>query len=103
MVRVVTVLFCLALPGWSETQVAKNVILFIGDAAGIPTLSAASLHEYGAPQKLFLQSTPHAGLMDTSAASDWVTDSAAAMTAIVTRCKTQNGVISQSDSAVRGK
>jgi alkaline phosphatase len=42
-------------------------------------------------------------LMDTSTASNWVTDSAAGMTAIVTGRKTHNGVLSQSDSAVRGQ
>ncbi len=82
---------------------AKNVILFIGDAGGIPTLNAASLYRYGQPQKLFLQSFSQIGLMDTSAADTWVTDSAAGMTAIVTGQKTNNGVLSQSASAVRGK
>jgi len=82
---------------------AKNVILFIGDAGGIPTLNAASLYGYGQPQKLFIQSMPHFALMDTSAADVWVTDSAAGMTAIVTGQKTNNGVLSQSASAVRGK
>jgi alkaline phosphatase len=82
---------------------AKNVILFIGDAGGIPTLNAASLHAHDAPQKLFIQSMPNVALMDTSAANAWVTDSAAGMTAIVTGRKTNNGVISQSEAAVRGK
>jgi alkaline phosphatase len=82
---------------------AKNVILFLGDAGGIPTLSAASLHGYGEPRRLFIQSMPHIGLAETSAASQWVTDSAAAMTAIVTGHKTHNGVIAQSSTAVRGK
>ena len=31
---------------------AKNVILFIGDAGGIPTLNAASLHGYGQPHSV---------------------------------------------------
>ncbi len=82
---------------------AKNVILFIGDAGGIPTLNAASLYRYGQPQKLFIQSMPHIALMDTSAADVWVTDSAAGMTAIVTGQKTNNGVLSQSATAIRGK
>jgi alkaline phosphatase len=82
---------------------AKSVILFLADAGGLPTLSAASLLGYGAPQKLFVQSWPHVGLMDTSAASEWVTDSAAGMTAIVTGRKTHNGVISQGPDAVYGK
>jgi alkaline phosphatase len=84
-------------------QVAKNVILFIGDAGGIPTLHAASLYKYDHPQKLYIQSMPHFALSDTSAADAWVTDSAAGMTAIVTGQKTNNGVISMSAATVRGK
>ncbi|HEY8551238.1 MAG TPA: alkaline phosphatase [Vicinamibacterales bacterium] len=82
---------------------AKNVILFLADAGGTSTIAAASLHGHGAPQKLFIQRMPHIGLSDTSSAGHIVTDSAAGMTAIVTGYKTQNGVISQSASAVRGK
>lgn len=82
---------------------AKNVILFLGDAGGIPTLHATSIYKYNHPQKLFIQSMPHIALMDTSAADSWVTDSAAGMSAIVTGQKTNNGVISQAADAVRGK
>lgn len=82
---------------------AKNVIVFLADAGGIPTLNAASAHGYGAPQKLYVQSWPHIGLSDTSTASEWVTDSAAGMTAIVTGRKTNNGVLSQAADSVRGK
>ncbi len=81
---------------------ARNVILFLGDAGGIPVLNAAAACQ-GAPQSLFIQKMPHIGLSDTSSASSWVTDSAAGMTAIVTGEKTHNGVISQSDAAVRGR
>lgn len=90
-------------PALTTAQTAKNVILFLGDAAGIPTLHGASVHGYGEPQELFVFRMPHLALMETSAASGWVTDSAAGMTAIVTGHKTHNGVISQSDSAVRRK
>lgn len=83
-------------------QHAKNVIVFLADAAGIPTLNAASALGYGAPQKLFVQSWPHMGLSDTSTASEWVTDSAAGMTAIVTGKRTHNGVLSEDASSVRG-
>jgi alkaline phosphatase len=82
---------------------AKNVILFIADAGGIPTIHAASLHGYGAPRKLFVQRMPHIGLSETSAIPHFVTDSAAGMTAIVTGEKTRNGVLAQSASGVRGK
>ena len=84
-------------------QHARNVILFLADAGGIPTLNAASALGYGAPQKLYVQSWPHMGLSDTSTASEWVTDSAAGMTAIVTGQKTHNGVLSQQADSIRGK
>jgi alkaline phosphatase len=82
---------------------AKNVILFLADAGGLSTVAAASLHGYGAPRRLYVQRMPHIGLSDTTTASQIVTDSAAGMTAIVTGEKTQNGVISQSATAVRKK
>src|SRR5215470_201105 len=91
-------------PGHAQTRKkAKNVILFLADAGGIPTLNAASAMEYGEPQKLFIQSWKNIGLSDTSTASQWVTDSAAGMTAIVTGRKTHNGVLSQGPDAERGK
>lgn len=87
----------------AEAKRARNVILFIADAGGIPTLNAASLYGYQAPLKLHVQGWPHVGLSDTSPARGFVTDSANGMTAIVTGQKTHNGVISQGPEAVRGK
>jgi alkaline phosphatase len=87
----------------SKPKKARNIILFLADAGGIPALNAASLHGYGAPLKLHVQGWPHLGLSDTSPARGFVTDSANGMTAIVTGQKTQNGVISQGPEAVRGK
>jgi len=86
----------------ADDRRARNVILFLGDAGGLPVLSAAAAYK-GKAQSLFIQQMPHIGLMDTTTATGWVTDSAAGMTAIVTGQKTQSGVISQSDSAVKGK
>ncbi len=82
---------------------AKNVVLFLADAGGISTIAAASLHAHGAQGKLYIQRMPHLALSETSSASQAVTDSAAGMTAIVTGHRTHNGVISQSDTTVRGK
>lgn len=82
---------------------AKNVIVFLADGAGLATVSAASIYGYGEPLSLYVQRMPHTGLSDTSTASQWVSDSAAGMTAIVTGHKTHNGVISQSADAVRGE
>ena len=81
---------------------ARNVILFIADAGGIPTIHAASLHGYSAARRLFIQRMPNIALSDTSSASGYVTDSAAGMTAIVTGHRTNNGVIAQSASGQRG-
>ncbi len=100
----VALLLCLPLAAAPKPgKRARNVILLLADAGGIPTLNAASLHGYGDAQKLFVQSWPHLALSDTSTASNWVTDSAAGMTAIVTGVKTHNGVISQGPDTVRGK
>ena len=82
---------------------ARNVILFVADAGGIPTLNAASLHGYQAPLKLHIQGWPHVGLSDTSTVRGSVPDSASSMTAMITGQKTHNGVISQGPEAVRGK
>jgi alkaline phosphatase len=82
---------------------ARNVILFLADAGGLPTLAAASLYGYGAPRKLFVDGMPHIGLSDTSSAAEIVTDSAAGMTAIVTGVRTRNGMLSELPGAASGK
>lgn len=87
----------------SAQERARNVVLFLADAGGVPTIGAASLHGYGAPRQLFVQHMPHIALSDTTTASELVSDSAAGMTAIVTGQKTHNGVLAQSALAVRGK
>ena len=95
---------CLAGPATAAAgpKRARNVILFLADAGGIPTINAASLYGYQKPLKLHIQSWPHVGLSDTSPARGFVSDSASGMTAIVTGTKTHNGVISQGPEAVRG-
>ncbi len=103
MRNLVAIIVLLFVTGCGGNDRARNVILFIGDAGGIPTLHAASIHGHRNPQALYIQQMPHIGLSDTSAVDRWVTDSAAGMTAIVTGEKTKNGVISQSADAVRGK
>ena len=102
MKRTVTLLLfvCALLP--AAERRAKNVILFLGDAGGLATLNAASAYGHGEPQKLFIQSMPHIALSDTTPEGNWVSDSAAGMTAIVTGQKTRNGVISQGPDVVRG-
>lgn len=103
MRRFCLLLLCAATAVSAGERKARNIILFLGDAAGIPTLNAASIAVSGQPQKLFIQHMPYIALSDTSAANTWVTDSAAGMTAIVTGQKTNNGVLSQTSSGVRGQ
>lgn len=81
---------------------AKNIILFLADAAGVSTLNGASLLAYGEPLKLHIQQWPNLGLSETSPVDQFVSDSANGMSSIMTGVKTRNGVISQSPSAVRG-
>jgi alkaline phosphatase len=73
---------------------ARNVIILLGDAGGLPTLNAAGILAHDRPQALFLHSMPNIALSDTSALDQWVTDSAAGMTAIVAGHKTNNGMVS---------
>ena len=82
---------------------AKNIILFLADAGGVPTISAASLLGYGEPMRLHVQQWPHLGLSETSPVDEFVSDSANGMSAIITGVKTRNGVISQGPDAVRGQ
>ncbi|MFC4256583.1 alkaline phosphatase [Altererythrobacter xixiisoli] len=82
---------------------ARNVILFLADAAGVSTINAASLLGYGEPLKLHIQQWPHLGLSETSPVDKFVSDSANGMSSIVTGVKTRNGVISQNADAVRGQ
>ena len=101
----VSVLALSAIPSTAHAapKRARNVILFLADAGGIPTLNAASLYGYKAPLSLHVQSWPHVGLSDTTPVGGFVSDSANGMTAIMTGHKTHNGVISQGPDAVRGK
>lgn len=78
----------------TQAQEARNIILFVGDAGGVPTLSAAGIMAHDRPLSLFIQSMPHVGLSETSALNNWVTDSAAGMTAIMTGRKTDSGMVS---------
>lgn len=68
----------------------KNVIYFIGDGMGFNHVYLASLLE-GKP--LNMMKAQHVGIVKTFSANTWVTDSAAAGTALATGFKTNNGMI----------
>ncbi len=87
-------------PAWSQ---AHNVVLFIGDGAGVSSLNAASISGYGEPRALYIQKMPHLALADTSTSKEWVTDAAASATAWATGHKGRNGVMSMSPDAERDK
>jgi alkaline phosphatase len=73
---------------------ARNAVLFIGDAGGLPTLHAAGIYAHDRPHSLFIHQMPHLALSDASSLDGWVSDSAAGMTAIVAGHKTNNGMVS---------
>ena len=93
----------IAAPALAEAPKAKNVIVFLADAGGVPSVNAASLLGYGQPLKLHVQQWPNLGLSDTTPVDQFVSDSANGMSAIMTGVKTHNGVISQGPDGVRGK
>lgn len=101
--KLMTLTFALTLSVSSLAQAtgAKNVIVFMGDGTGVSSLNAASIYGYDRPQALYIQSFPGIALADTSTATQWVTDGGAGATAIATGVKTNNGVLSQSSSAVK--
>ncbi|MEL7163026.1 MAG: alkaline phosphatase, partial [Bacteroidota bacterium] len=68
----------------------RNIILMIGDGNGLAQISAALLANRG---QLSLAKIKHVGLVNTAAADDAVTDSAAAGTAMATGVKTDNRAI----------
>jgi alkaline phosphatase len=101
--KLTTLTFALILSASCLAQAtrAKNVIIFMGDGTGVSSLNAASINGYDKPQALYIQSFPGIALADTSTATQWVTDGGAGATAIATGVKTNNGVLSQSSSAVK--
>ncbi len=74
----------------SAEATPKNIIYLIGDGMGVGHITAAAT-VHGAP--LAMEQCSIAGLAKTSAANAFVTDSAAAGTALATGYKTNNGVL----------
>lgn len=93
----------IAASSFAQPARAKNVIIFMGDGTGVSSLNAASIYGYDKPQALYIQSFPGVALADTSTATQWVTDGGAGATAIATGVKTNNGVLSQSSSAIKNQ
>lgn len=84
----------------AESAKPKNVILFIGDGMGHSQVEAAVATKYGAhldekgnPPKLTFEAFPVFGYLTTFSHNSYVTDSAAAGTALATGQKTKNGML----------
>lgn len=77
LVKITLCVLMTALGARTETK-ATNVILFLADGASLATVSGARIYGHGRPLALYVQNMPHTGLSETSTASQWVSDSAAA-------------------------
>jgi alkaline phosphatase len=77
-----------------KTSQVKNVILFIGDGMGLGPIALARMTAAGPDGKLYMERMPVTGFVRTHSADAFVTDSAAAATALATGMKTNNGMVS---------
>lgn len=74
-------------------NVAKNVIMFLGDGMSIPTLTAARVYLGGEEQQLSFEKFPYVGLSKTYCANTQVADSACTATAYLGGVKANYGTI----------
>lgn len=85
---------------------AKNVILFIGDGMGIPSLTAGRIFEAqqkgesGEENRLSFEEFPFSALSKTYSANQQTSDSASTMSAIVTGVKTNGATLSVNQNIV---
>jgi len=95
---------------------AKSVIFLIGDGMGYDQVTAARWEKAGGDQpnyqptldnyqntSLYMDDMEYAGHMSTHSLNSWITDSAAAGTALATGHKTYNGVISVANITAHGE
>ncbi|XP_055846255.1 membrane-bound alkaline phosphatase-like [Episyrphus balteatus] len=76
-----------------NTNVAKNVILFLGDGMGLTTIAAARVSAGGEEQKLSFEKFPYTGLSKTYSVDRIVPDSANTATAYLCGIKANYGTI----------
>ncbi|XP_014273669.1 alkaline phosphatase [Halyomorpha halys] len=76
-----------------NTNVAKNVIIFIGDGMGPNTVTAARIYSEGETGYLAWEKFPHLGAIKTYAANKQVPDSANTATALYTGIKVNRGTL----------
>ncbi|MDI6759431.1 MAG: alkaline phosphatase [Candidatus Brocadiaceae bacterium] len=78
---------------FADDSKAKNVILFIGDGMGQAHVLAARVFAHGPAGRLNMECLEHFGYVTTYPNGSFVTDSAAAGTAMATGHKTSNNII----------
>jgi alkaline phosphatase len=74
----------------TETKIPKNIIFLIGDGMGVSQVYAALTAK---KDNLNIAQCKHIGFIKTSAADNYITDSAASGTAYATGKKTKNGYV----------
>lgn len=98
-INIISLLFCILLnfgcakknySDLSEKPKVKNIIFLIGDGMGLSQVSTAFFYNTGTPNFKRFKSI---GLINTSSATDLITDSAAGATAFSTGVKTYNSSI----------
>jgi alkaline phosphatase len=87
------ILFTMSVSSFCQNEATpKNIILYIGDGMGVSQVSAEKITK----GKINLERFKSVGLLTTYSATDLVTESAAAATALATGFKTYNGALSVS-------
>ncbi|XP_074647647.1 alkaline phosphatase-like [Tubulanus polymorphus] len=90
-------------------NVAKNVIIFIGDGMGLPTVVATRIYkgqsqgQLGEETQLVYDKFPNVALSKTYNTDHQVADSAGTATAMLCGFKTKYGVLGVDDTVERGK
>ena len=98
--RLLAVLLFLGFSPISSAQSPiKNLIIVIGDGMGYEQIKATGMYFQGREGTLNFEAFPHKGDMSTASASDRITDSAAAATAMATGVKTINGYVGRDPKA----
>ena len=105
MKRFMYLLFFVLLAGVTYAQQAKYVFYFIGDGMGVNQVNGTEMYlaeqegRIGVTPLLFTQ-FPAVGVATTFSATNSVTDSSAAGTALATGVKTYNGAIGMDDQNI---
>ncbi|XP_057320789.1 alkaline phosphatase-like [Microplitis mediator] len=84
---------------WNK-NIAKNVILFIGDGMSIDTITASRIYHNGETSYLAWEKFPHVGLLKTYNTNLKVPDSASTATALFSGIKTNTLVVGVDNNVV---